>query len=80
MAEAQRQGQSYSSTTHALSVGDIVKSKINPELKGRIVWRGPARARVELLTHPTEWWKNWGERPVPMLVKNLELIRAAAQD
>jgi hypothetical protein len=64
----------------ALSVGDVIRSTINPELQGRIVWRGPSRARIELLTHPTAWWETWGKRAVPMLVRNLELVRAAGQD
>jgi hypothetical protein len=58
-------------------VGDIVRSTINPQLRGKIVWRGPSRARVELITYPSAWWENWRERPVPMLLENLELVRAA---
>jgi len=49
--------RSLSEDSDALSVGDIVRSTINPELKGKIVSRGPSQARIELLTHPTRWWK-----------------------
>jgi hypothetical protein len=77
--DVQHHSQS-SPETGVLSVGDVVRSRINPELKGRIVWRGPSRARVELMTHPTTWWEKWGKRPVPMLVENLELVGAAGQD
>jgi len=78
--ESQPRSLSYPEAPGALSVGDVVRSTINPELEGRIVWRGPSRARIELLTHPTAWWEKWGKRPVPMLVENLELVRAAGRD
>lgn len=78
--DSQYREQSVSEPSDALSIGDVVRSTINPELKGRIVWRGPSRARIELLTHPTPWWQKWGKRPVPMLVENLELVKAASQD
>jgi hypothetical protein len=78
--DSQHHSPSSPEVAGALSVGDVVRSTINPELRGRIVWRGPARARIELLTHPTAWWEKWGKRPVPMLVENLELVRAAGQD
>lgn len=64
------------SEDNALSVGDVVRSTITPELKGKIVWRGPVQARVELLTFPTDWWETWGKRPVPVLIENLKLVKA----
>jgi hypothetical protein len=56
-----------------LSVGAVVHHRLNPELLGRIVELDTTSARIELLTWPTDWWRSWGQRPVPVLVENLEL-------
>lgn len=72
--------QSPSAGSGTLSVGDIVRSTINPELKGRIVSCDVSKAKIELLTYPTPWWQKWGKRPVPVLVKNLKLVEAASEN
>ena len=57
-----------------LSVGAVVRHRLNRELVGRIVWLDTTSARIELLSWPTDWWREaWGQRPVPVLVENLEL-------
>ena len=78
--DSQYREQSVLEHSDALSIGDIVRSTISPAVTGKIVWRGPSRVRIELLTHPTRWWQKWGKRPVPMLVENLDLVKAASQD
>jgi len=50
-----------------------VRHRLNSDLVGRIVSLDTTSARIELLTWPTDWWKQWGSRPVPVLVENLEL-------
>jgi len=59
--------------SEALSVGAVVRHRLNSDLVGRIVSLDTTSARIELLTWPTDWWKQWGSRPVPVLVENLEL-------
>ena len=59
--------------SEALLVGAVVRHRLNPDLVGRIVSLDTTSARIELLTWPTDWWKQWGSRPVPVLVENLEL-------
>ena len=69
-------------------VGALVRSTINPELVGHIVSLGlshvetlsgeavedTTQAQVQLITFPTPFWARWSKRPVPFLVRNLELI------
>jgi hypothetical protein len=78
--DSQHRSQSCPEAPGVLSVVDVARSTINPELNARIVWKEPSRSRIELLTHPTVWWEKWDKRPLPMLVKDLELVRAAGQD
>ena len=61
-------------TTEALCVGAVVHHRLNRELVGRIVWLDTDHAQIELLSWPTDWWRRWGARPVPVLVGNLELV------
>ena len=61
-------------TTEALRVGRVVHHRLNRELMGRIVWLDTDHAQIELLSWPTDWWRQWGTRPVPVLVGNLELL------
>ena len=56
-----------------LAVGAVVHHKLNRELVGRIVSLDTDHAQIELLSWPTDWWRQWGTRPVPVLVENLEL-------
>ena len=61
--------------SEGLSVGDVVRHRQNWELLGRIVEIDTTSARIELLTWPTDWWRQqWGKRPVPVLTENLELV------
>jgi len=62
------------SLSEALSVGAVVRHRLNPELIGRITSLDTTKATIELLTWPTPWWRRWGKRPVPVLVENLELV------
>ena len=57
-----------------LQMGDVVRHRLNSELVGRIVWLDASKAKVELLSWPTEWWRQWGQQPVPVRLENLELI------
>ena len=56
-----------------LAVGAVVRHRLNRELVGRIVWLDTDHAQIELLSWPTDWWRRWGTRPVPVLTENLEL-------
>ena len=69
--------RSSSKRSGDLSVGDVVRSTINPEIEGRIVSCGARKVEVELLAWPTPWWETWGKRPVPLLIENLERVAAA---
>lgn len=60
--------------SNGLSVGDVVRHCQNSELVGRIVSLNTTSARIELLTWPTDWWRRWGNRPVPVLTEYLELV------
>ena len=54
-------------------MGAVVRHRLNPELMGQVVSMDTTAAKIELLTWPTDWWKQWSSRPVPVLVENLEL-------
>jgi len=69
-------------------IGALVRSTINPELAGHIVSLGlshvetlpretvedTAPAQAQLVTFLTPFWARWSKRPVPFLIRNLELI------
>jgi len=61
-------------------IGALVRSTINPELVGHIVGlpgeavEDTIPAQVQLVTFPTPFWARWSKRPVPFLIRNLELI------
>jgi heat shock protein HspQ len=56
-------------------VGQIVRHRLHPGLRGRIIEMEGRWAFLELLTYPSHFFHMWfANRPMPVLLENLERV------